>query len=551
MREITTTRTSKDSLARLLAQEDLVIEHRKVPTAYFELKKRKLVCPILKDDMSADLYDLFMGHEVGHALNTPEDGWHTAVCEKGMKYKGYLNVLEDIRIEKAIKNKYAGLRRSFYDAYKELYNDIDFFGVKTKDVNKLAFIDRINLYFKVGHTMMVDFSKEELKIIEALHRMDTWEKVVKMADYLYELSKFEEVEPQEDPNQKMVPQINDEDGMEMPEGDEEYSVPQSSGDEKEENETTGTGEEKSDEDGEEGSGEEGEEGDDDSESNSGEKGEEGKEKEQESSKEFGDGAGSEEDNANESITDKASREKEKDFLHDDLDNKWGGDNSYLDLNTKQIKWEDHKVGYKTILEEMKEGWAKQEENGYKKQEWNNDTDSWEYIDFGDTDDAERYTNEFIDHNQKIVNYMAKEFDMRKAASNYKKAMTAKSGEIDMQKIYQYLIKDDIFKKVTVVPDGKNHGMILLLDWSGSMHDCIKETFEQCAILVMFCRRVGIPHRVYAFSDAYGKSDVSEEDRKEYYEIQKGKTERNEVTIGRTAMLELFSDKMNNKDFKEM
>ena len=37
--------------------------------------------------------------------------------EKGATYKGYLNVLEDIRIEKHIKSKYAGLREIFYDAY--------------------------------------------------------------------------------------------------------------------------------------------------------------------------------------------------------------------------------------------------------------------------------------------------------------------------------------------------------------------------------------------------------------------------------------------------
>ena len=103
----TFTRYQKDSLARLLATEDLVIEHRKTPTAYFDLKARKLVCPILKDNMSANLYDLFMGHEVSHALHTPEEGWHDAIFDngkyKGAKFKGYLNVLEDVRIEKQSK----------------------------------------------------------------------------------------------------------------------------------------------------------------------------------------------------------------------------------------------------------------------------------------------------------------------------------------------------------------------------------------------------------------------------------------------------------------
>ena len=81
-------------------------------------------------------------------------------------------------------------------------------------------------------------------------------------------------------------------------------------------------------------------------------------------------------------------------------------------------------------------------------------------------------------------------------------MSAKTGEIDMSRIHQYLLKDDIFKRATVIPDGKNHGVIMLVDWSGSMYDVIRETYEQTIVLTMFCRRVGIPHRVYAFTDAY-------------------------------------------------
>ena len=43
---------------------------------------------------------------------------------------------------------------------------------------------------------------------------------------------------------------------------------------------------------------------------------------------------------------------------------------------------------------------------------------------------------------------------------------------------------------------------MLVDWSGSMYDAIRETYEQSIVLAMFCRRVGIPHRVYAFTDAW-------------------------------------------------
>ena len=139
--------SNKDMLAKLLAMENITVLHKKVPTAYFDIKSRTLVCPILKEDMSAELYDLFMGHEVGHALNTPRQGWHSSVSKNGPIFKGYLNVIEDCRIEKLIKDKYPGLRRSFYTGYSELAYD-DFFGIKGKDLTGLNLIDRITIHFK-------------------------------------------------------------------------------------------------------------------------------------------------------------------------------------------------------------------------------------------------------------------------------------------------------------------------------------------------------------------------------------------------------------------
>ena len=542
-------RNQKDSLARLLATEDLVIEHRKTPTAYFDLKNRKLVCPILKDDMSADMYDLFMGHEVSHALHTPEEGWHDAIFDngkyKGAKFKGYLNVLKDVRIEKAIKEKYAGLRRAFFDAYKELHNDLDFFGVKNKNVNKLAFIDRINLYFKVGHTLMIDFSDKELKIITAINtKMDTWDKVVKMAEYLFELSKDEVVEPQEDPSQQMVPQFNNEDGIEDF-GDEDSSSSMGMESEEEGEEESDSNGSPTDEDAEdkEQSGNT-DEGDEDGDSSS--KGEEQKSDEPKTEKSDMGGSGAGE--ANESITDKISRKNEEKFLHQDNEkDEYSRDNNYINLNTKQIKFDDYRIPYKKVLEELKEG---QEENmsSVGREYW--DREDYEYSNCKNYDDVWKYVNDFLDHNKNIVNYMAKEFDMRKAASNYKKAQTAKSGEIDMQKIQNYLIKDDIFKKVTIVPDGKNHGLLMLVDWSGSMSDCISETLEQCIVLTMFARRVGIPHRVYAFSDGY-REDYDDESYEAWRDKLQGHMDRKEFYTKKVKLFEFFSDKMNQREFKEM
>ena len=518
-------RTRKDSLARLLATEDLIIEHKKVPTAYFEPDTRKLVCPILKDEMSNQLYDLFMGHEVGHALITPADGWHDAVCEKGATYKGYLNVLEDIRIEKHIKNKNAGLRRIFYDAYKELHVDLDFFGVKNYDVNKLAFIDRINLYFKIGHKLMVEFSPEEQKLVNMMDtKMDTWEKVVKMADYLYELSKLEDLQPQTDTSAQSV-ETSEGDGDTMPqdfdeqeqEGDAEDSI---GGDMESEEESEEKGEEDSTKGGEQ-SDDEDAEGENESEELG--EGEEEKGRNLKGGEGEGGQSGDAEDKPNESITDKNFRNNE-DKLHKDMD-EWDREPAYIEFNSKEIKFKDLVLPYKRVMSEITDSFTKEKS---------------EYCDT--LANSREYTQKFFDFNKNIINYMAKEFDMRKAADAYKKSMSAKTGEIDMSRIHQYLLKDDIFKRATVIPDGKNHGVIMLVDWSGSMYDVIRETYEQTIVLTMFCRRVGIPHRVYAFTDAYRDKNIdyrNEADESERFKFQPKSGFR---------LIELFSDKMNKKDF---
>lgn len=97
--DITPNTQQKSQLAKLMATENITVQHTKAQTASFHPITRVLTCPIW-EDMSGSLYDLLMGHEVGHALYTPADGWHTAVCDRGQKYKSFLNVVEDPRIEK-------------------------------------------------------------------------------------------------------------------------------------------------------------------------------------------------------------------------------------------------------------------------------------------------------------------------------------------------------------------------------------------------------------------------------------------------------------------
>ena len=100
--------------------------------------------------------------------------------------------------------------------------------------------------------------------------------------------------------------------------------------------------------------------------------------------------------------------------------------------------------------------------------------------------------------------MVKEFEMKKSADQYARAATAKTGTLDMGALHTYKFNDDLFKKVTTLPGATNHGMVMVLDWSGSMAENLIGTLSQLYNLVWFCRRTQIPFKVFAFSDSYGR-----------------------------------------------
>ena len=91
--------------------------------------------------------------------------------------------------------------------------------------------------------------------------------------------------------------------------------------------------------------------------------------------------------------------------------------------------------------------------------------------------------------------------MKKAARSYAKAKVSNTGDIDISKLYKYKVEDNIFKKMMRVPKGKSHGLVLLLDCSGSMRNNMDASIEQILVLTMFCRKVNIPFVVYGFGDS--------------------------------------------------
>jgi len=538
--------TNKDLLAKLMATEDINVLHKNVPTAYFDVKNRTLVCPILKEDMSPQLYDLFMGHEVGHALNTPADGWHGAVSDKGMVFKGYLNVIEDCRIEKMIKAKYPGLRRSFYAGYRELANQ-DFFGIRGKNLNELNLIDRINLFFKIGSTTMIEFNEEETPYIKRCENLNTFEEVMELALELFDRQQQLTEEELESLTQQELQDLLDQ--IEEQEGPEDDD--QQSGDsftveiEEEESESDSDGSDakgESDEDSEENS--DGEESESDEQTSN--------EETDEKSDEEGGQSSSEklQDEMNKSNTDESFRENEDQLVQK---TEFYDEPSYYVVEDK-IKYKNYIVDYKEIDKQISEPDFQGDEL--------------------DRDPVKAYTKKFQDDNKKIIGYMVKEFEMKKAAAAYNRSWSSKSGELDMNKLHLFKLKDDIFNRVEIIPEGKNHGVVMLLDWSGSMHGTVQSTVEQASLLSMFCRRLQIPFRLFAFSDGYSRSynrvyeacDKFEYDSKEYKEARKkvetelreeqetkmygkkAETTERQWSIGDVALLEIFNDTMTNSEF---
>jgi hypothetical protein len=169
-------------LARLLSKENISVQHGKFQTAFFDVKNRVLGLPVWKDK-GKDVYDLLVGHEVGHALYTPRD----ALDGKLPCRKDYLNIVEDVRIEKMIRATYPGLVGSFRRGY-DVLNTEDFFGIKGKDVQALAIGDRVNLKAKLASSINIAFSSDEQAVVNQVMAVQTWDDVVAAAIALQNLA---------------------------------------------------------------------------------------------------------------------------------------------------------------------------------------------------------------------------------------------------------------------------------------------------------------------------------------------------------------------------
>ena len=433
----------KSQLAKLLATEDLIVENKKVETAEFNVHTRVLTLPRW-EKASNNVYDSLVAHEVGHALFTPDVDWRETHDIPHV----FVNVVEDVRIEKLMRRKYAGISKTFYNGYHEL-SDNDFFDLDGKDISDLNLADRINIYNKIGNFVDVSFSDAEKKILSLVESCETFEQVLDASQTLYEYCK-DEVNSDDDESSEQVAEVEPtEDGTEEIEAndhgeeteEQEFQTPESS--------TQGSSQydpvledfEDMDMGGQEGSDEPTVE------------------------------------------TVESLSEKLKDLVNLD-----GVENTYVEL--PKLNLDDVIVPNDAIHKVCDDAWV--ESTAYNK----------EFSEANIFEDVDAEYVQFKREAQKEVNYLVKEFECKKAADSYARATTARTGVLDCSKLHTYKHNEDLFKKVTTLADGKNHGLVFILDWSGSMHTVLRDTVKQLYNLIWFCRKVNIPFEVYAFTQEY-------------------------------------------------
>ena len=387
--------TSLSIFAKALASENISFSFSKdAETASFDVKSRHLVMPMW--DVSETVKTMLVAHEISHALWTPyERGYELLKAAEADGYNPMLlsriaNIIEDVRIEKLMKQKFPGTRRDFFLGYKEIA-DIDMFGFKKMDFTKAGFLNRLNIHFKWGVPGFIPMTFEgtEQEVVDMVDGVVNYDQVFEVAKFLYKHPSMKEMR-------------------------EDMEAAAAKG---------------------------------------------GKQGEKEQDKIMGD-----------------QTNVPGDFRRKD-------GSQYQDAVVTLTGVKDlskHIVSTETIL------------NDYEGNS-NNPLLLDEY-------------RKFVRESDAFVRQMVAQFERKKAADEIRRERPKQTGMLNLDRLHQYRTHDDIFLSKIVKQDGKNHGIVFMLDFSGSMGATIGHAYLQVLQLVWFCEKAKIPFEVFGYTDVYGNLD---------------------------------------------
>lgn len=519
--------TAKSTLARLLAKENITVQHGNFKTAFFDVQSRVLGLPAWKD-MSKDVYDLMIGHEVGHALYTPADFHHQI---SGIRHE-VVNLVEDVRIERMIQDQYPGLVACFTRGYHTL-NESDFFGIKGADVNSLGFMNRLNLKFKLRGLVDIKFSDDELPIKAQIESASTWAEVVAAARALQDFVKARQDEQKEQQTQKsdaapsarLKPdQVDDSDASEQDSessdsADESDSTDSSASDDSADEQKSADGSMQTDEDPAEGTKSESEPAksetaqQQDASSSDDQASTESDQNSKEGGTRGSDKTADDEDLSTQTNFDSRCQNELTDTSRETLSTQ------FLRLPTQSSRL-SRIVDYKRLH-------AIRMDNPY-------------FAQVSALTSFKTQFEQYIRANKPVIAMMVKEFELRKSAHQYSRATVSKTGSLNLEKLHSYRTCDDIFLSVTKLADAKNHAMVMFVDYSGSMAQVLPHVLKHLINMALFCRQAGIPFKVYAFNTgSYGSNSVDDATLATDY-----------ITLSNMILIELVSSDLGKDEFNQ-
>lgn len=510
-------------ISRLFAQENISVEYSAdAETASFDVVRRVLIYPyslVLEDEL---IHDLLMGHEIGHARFTKTAEEMRLRAEEGVFE--YWNIIEDARIEKLMKRDYPGLRITFQNGYLRLFQK-GWFGSEQR-LSIGTFATRLNFFCKAGPITahFIRFNDEEKEFLRRVEEVELEEDVHALA---VEMAKMAGKDP--DRARELLMEHRRTIAIERAKWRKFTQMQYENH----------FGQINTDEEGED------EEFDEESieeniEENIREDIEQDIEQDKNKDKPV---VESRKKNTTAHVYDKDMRPNTDDFGNGGSITKkqaeWFIPELPTDLTDEEVelteedrKWietitkQDERVIEEVIefdpLEKFNANYAEQKIRDARMV-------VYESIDRKDvnTPDARKLYEAFIAqyvetpghywHGQsntldylnessiearqslkKAVDYLARQFDAKKAAIRSKNAVISTSGHLDINRVFAYKYSEDVFKKKINVRDAKNHGVVLLLDASGSIATYWRDMVKQVLLITEFCKKVQIPFKVFIF-----------------------------------------------------
>ena len=387
--------------ARALASENISFSFDpNAKTAAFDVQNRHLIMPVW--NVSPVLQSMLIAHEISHALWTPYEASDRLLRQA--EAEGYCpktvqriaNVIEDVRIERLMKEKYPGTRRDFFLGYKEIV-DTDLFEFSKMDMDKAGPLTRINLHMKWGIPgfMSVNLDEVEKEIVDEILAVETFEEVIALAKRLCN----SDHKPLRDEIEKMK-------------------------------------------------------------------------------QKFASGQGDEDGNQGDEMVPGEGMDGLKD-VGECIGRKTGETYDASSLVISPLtNYKDQVISTDEVHQIMR-----------LRGVYNSDRIIDNY-------------RQFVRESDAFVRQLVAQFERRKAADEIRKERPKQTGNLNLDRLHEYRTADDIFLSKIVKQDGKNHGIVFMIDFSGSMGTVLENCILQVMQLVWFCEKAKIPFEVFAFTDLH-------------------------------------------------